>query len=73
MYPSARTSKCGVYDNRIRPWYVTTATPSPKNVLILLDSSSSMGYHNNLDVAKQTAKIVVNALNPEDKVFKWNL
>ena len=69
MYPSARISKCGTYDNRIRPWYVTTATPSPKNIVILLDSSTSMGYHNNLDAAKDTAKIVVSTLNPEDKVF----
>ena len=69
MYPASRISKCGIYDNRIRPWYVTTATPSPKNIVILLDSSTSMGYHNNLDAAKGTAKIVVSTLNPEDKVF----
>lgn len=72
MYPSSRISKCGAYDNRIRPWYVTTATPSPKNIVILLDSSSSMGYNNNLDAAKDTAKIVVSTLNPQDKVYKWN-
>lgn len=72
MYPSARVSKCGSYDNRIRPWYVTTATPSPKNIVILLDSSTSMGYYNNLDAAKDTAKLVVSTLNPQDKVNNWN-
>ena len=73
MYPSARISKCGTYDNRIRPWYVTTATPSPKNIVILLDSSTSMGDHNNLDAAKDTAKTVLNTLNPQDKVHKCEL
>lgn len=71
MYPSARISTCGGYDNRIRPWYVTTATPSPKNIVILLDSSTTMGYQNKLDAAKDTAKIVVSTLNPQDKVHKY--
>ena len=31
-----------------------------------------MGYNNNLDAAKDTAKIVVSTLNPQDKVYKWN-
>ena len=71
MYPAAKTSTCRTYDNRIRPWYVTTATPSPKNIVILLDSSTSMGEKNRLDAAKDTAKLVVSTLNPQDKVNKY--
>ena len=73
MFPAARVSKCGKYDNRIRPWYVTTATPSPKNIVILLDSSTSIGLDHNIDAAKDTAKLVVNTLNPQDKVTNLHL
>ena len=70
MYPAANVSACRKFENRIRPWYVTTATPSPKNIVILLDSSTSMGFNNSLDAAKETAKIVVSTLNPQDKVHR---
>jgi len=70
-YPSSVVSSCHSYDNRLRPWYVTTATPSPKNIIILLDCSTSMGFYNSLEAAKDSAKVVLNTLNPLDKVRKF--
>lgn len=67
-FPSCRVPKCGTFDHRIRPWYVTTATPSPKNIVIMVDSSTSIGYNKTLDDAMKTAKLVVSTLNPQDKV-----
>lgn len=67
-YPGASVSDCDGYDNRLRPWYVTTATPSPKNIIILLDCSTSMGSNGNLEAAIRSSEIVLTTLNPEDKV-----
>ena len=68
-FPACSVSECDSYDNRLRPWYVTTATPSPKNIIILLDSSTSMGLENSLTAAKDSAEIVLSTLNPQDKVL----
>ena len=67
-YPGVGVSDCDSYDNRLRPWYVTTATPLPKNIIILLDCSTSMGFNDNLEAAIRTSEIVLTTLNPEDKV-----
>jgi hypothetical protein len=58
-----------------RPWYVEAATPTPKDVLIVLDISRSMSnwYKPYADTTllkmEQTAAIiVVETLNPNDRV-----
>ena len=33
---------CPSYDPRFRPWYVETATPEPKDVVLVIDTSGSM-------------------------------
>ena len=65
-YPASKVSNCDNYDNRLRPWYNAAATPAPKNVIILLDSSTSMAKY--LKRAKEMAKVVLGTLNPNDKV-----
>ena len=51
-----------------RPWYVETATPTPKDLVLVIDTSSSMELHNRMTIAKRAAKTVVKTLNPNDRV-----
>ncbi|XP_039253566.2 VWFA and cache domain-containing protein 1-like [Styela clava] len=71
-YPKAMKKDCDSYDPRVRPWYVKANVPEPKDVVILIDKSNSMGslYSGKtlLDIAKEASQIVVNTLNPRDRV-----
>ena len=58
---------CDWYDPRFRPFYVDTATPEAKDVVLVIDTSWSM-VGDKLDVAKQAAKTVLDTLNPKDQV-----
>ena len=60
-------ASCSGYDPRFRPWYVETATPEPKDVVLVIDTSGSMGT-NLLNVAKEAAKTVLTTMNPRDRV-----
>lgn len=57
---------CSDFDPRFRPWYVT-ATSGAKNVILMIDTSSSM-LGDGLDVAKTAAKSVINTLSNNDFV-----
>ena len=55
------------------PFYVTTATPDPKDVVLILDTSGSMTFQTasgqtRINVAKEAAKTVINTLSPNDRV-----
>ena len=50
-----------------RPWYVSTATPEPKDVVLVIDTSGSMKY-GRMEVAIKAAQTVVNTLSPDDRV-----
>ena len=54
------------YDPRIRPWYVSS-TSGPKNVMIILDCSSSM-VGTRWQIAKAAAKTILNTLTQQDYV-----
>ncbi len=58
---------CSSYDPRFRPWYVETATPEPKDVILVIDTSGSMGT-TFMKIAKEAAKTVLNTMNPRDRV-----
>ena len=58
---------CRSYDPRFRPFYVETATPEPKDVVLVIDTSGSM-HGNRILVAKEAAKTVLNTMNPRDRV-----
>lgn len=72
IFPSIResidpeTGKCGDYDPRIRPWYVSGSTGG-KNVIIMLDVSGSMDGVR-LNLAKQAAKAIIRTLSNNDFV-----
>lgn len=59
--------KCDGYDPRFRPFYVETATPEAKDVVLVIDTSFSM-VGDKLDTAKEAAKTVLDTLNPKDQV-----
>ena len=52
-------------DPRFRPWFVQAATPTPKDVVVVIDSSGSMGS-TRMSKAKAAAQIVLKTLNPDD-------
>ena len=58
---------CRSYDHRFRPFYVETATPEPKDVVLVIDHSGSMRGES-LRVAKEAAKTVLRTMNPRDRV-----
>ncbi|XP_032221259.2 VWFA and cache domain-containing protein 1 [Nematostella vectensis] len=67
-YPMIRdSSSCSSYDPRYRPWYVEAASPQPKDVILVVDYSGSMGG-SRLPIAKEAAKTVLDTLNPRDRV-----
>ena len=78
QFPATNTSSdCSFYDNRFRPWYVETATPVPKHVVIVLDISGSMketmkgsGGKSRMVVAQEAAATVLGTMNPRDKVCR---
>ena len=60
-------ASCGSYDPRFRPFNVETATPEPKDVVLVIDHSGSMSGKR-LRVAKEAAKTVLGTMNPRDRV-----
>ena len=70
------TAGCRSYDPRFRPFYVETATPEPKDVVLVIDTSGSM-HGDRIVVAKAAAKTVLSTMNPRDRVSKvihdWRL
>ena len=67
IYPGSPQETCNAFDPRNRPWYVA-ATSGPKNVILVIDVSGSMGQFSRLDLAKEAAKTVVNTLTNFDFV-----
>lgn len=66
MWPARQTENCGLYDPRVRPWYVA-ASSGPKNVIMVLDTSGSMqGVR--IELLKEAAKRVVSTLTVADRV-----
>ena len=59
-----------------RPWFKEAATPIPKDVVLMIDTSSSMGNqfgkHRRIWVAREAGKTVLNTLNPNDRVSEFN-
>ena len=68
MFPAFEDkAPCSSYDPRVRPWYVETATPNPKDVVLVIDTSGSMSA-TRLNVTKEAANTVLNTMNPRDRV-----
>ena len=58
---------CRSYDPRFRPFYVETATPKPKDVVLVIDKSGSM-VGSRIRLAKEAAKTFLSTMNPRDRV-----
>ncbi|XP_078384872.1 VWFA and cache domain-containing protein 1-like [Oculina patagonica] len=58
---------CRSYDPRFRPFYVETATPEPKDVVLVIDKSGSMSLKR-MPVAKEAAKTLLSTMNPRDRI-----
>ena len=61
------TEPCDRYDPRVRPFYLETATPEAKDVVLMIDTTHSM-VGNKMKSAKDAAKTVLNITNPRDQV-----
>ena len=61
-----QSEKCGWYDPRNRTWFAATSSV-PKDVVLLIDLSQSMG-DNPLLIAKETAMTIINTLAKRDRV-----
>ena len=66
------TEPCDRYDPRYRPFYVETATPEAKDVVLVVDTSYSM-TGDKLDVAQEAAKTVLDTMNPKDQASNTQL
>jgi len=66
-YPAQSELLCNSYDPRQQPWYVGGSS-GPKQILLLLDTSSSMANDNKLDTMKQAVHRILDALTVGDMV-----
>ena len=66
------TEPCDRYDPRYRPFYVETASPETKDVVLVMDTSRSM-TGDKLDVAREAAKTVLDTMNPKDQASNAQL
>ena len=55
------------YDPRRRPWY-TIAANGPKDVVLVVDTSGSMGENNRLGLTKDALKALIDSLAPTDRL-----
>ena len=67
IWPGRQAFECGAFDPRVRPWYIA-ASSGPKNVVLVLDTSGSMGSNGVLELMKAAAKQIVNTLTVGDRV-----
>ncbi|XP_077995824.1 VWFA and cache domain-containing protein 1-like [Glandiceps talaboti] len=73
IYPSNKLDSCtDGYDGRFRPWYVEAVSPEPKNLVVVIDKSGSMGDKHGgktfMEIAIDAALTVLDTLNPSDRV-----
>ena len=65
IWPAQHSEVCGIMDTRIRPWFVA-ASSGPKDVVIVIDKSGSMGVQNRWNLAINAAKSVIDTLTIGD-------
>ena len=67
MAPAQGRKNCGIYDPRIRPWFVAAAS-GPKDVVLVIDGTNSMvRIDGALRVIREAAVAVVETLNVNDR------
>jgi len=65
QWPNTQWCPASSYDPRFRPWYAAPST-GPKDVIIVVDVSGSMGDQNRAELAKQATKAILNTLSWKD-------
>lgn len=64
-YPATKLTDCDTYDPRFRPYYVSTTTSTPRDVVVVIETSASIrGKY--LFEAKHAALTVMESLGVED-------
>ncbi|KAI0222835.1 VWFA and cache domain-containing protein 1 [Lamellibrachia satsuma] len=66
IFPSTKQSHDVYSEARLRPWYTNVCT-SPKDIVILVDTSAAMKW-TKIKVAKTIAHLLVQGANQNDKV-----
>jgi hypothetical protein len=67
IYPARHSEECGQYDPTVRAWKIA-ADSGPKNVVLVLDTSSSMGNYNRLGLLQDAAIRIVETLSVGDRI-----
>lgn len=65
-YPATKLTDCDTYDPRFRPFYVSTTTSTPRDVVVVIETSSSM-RGDNLFEAKHAVLTVMESLGIDDR------
>ncbi|XP_065942394.1 VWFA and cache domain-containing protein 1 isoform X1 [Magallana gigas] len=65
-YPATKLTDCNTYDPRFRPFYVSTTTTIPRDVVVVLETSSAM-RGDKLFEAKHAVITVMETLGVEDR------
>jgi len=65
-FPGIPTQQCSGYDPRDKEWYIA-ATSGPKDVVLVIDVSGSMATAGRIDLAREAAYRVVDALSVFDQ------
>nr|XP_022331553.1 VWFA and cache domain-containing protein 1-like [Crassostrea virginica] len=65
-YPSTKLTDCETYDPRFRPFYVSTTTSTPRDVVVVLEISASM-RGDKLFQARHAAITVMETLSVKDR------
>ena len=66
MAPAQGRKNCGIYDPRIRPWFVAAAS-GPKDVVLVIDGRNSMVRIDGGLRVREAATAVVETLNVNDR------
>jgi hypothetical protein len=64
---SSDSGMCDGYDPRFRPWYTSGAT-GPKDVVLVLDKSGSMGSMDRISLAREAALVIIDTFSDYDFV-----
>ncbi|XP_063433766.1 VWFA and cache domain-containing protein 1-like [Mytilus trossulus] len=74
LYPATKLDNCKNFDPRFTTPYASTASPSDKDVVIVIDTSASMRQSSavtpktKIVIAKEAANNVIQTLKPNDRV-----
>ncbi|XP_052058299.1 VWFA and cache domain-containing protein 1-like isoform X2 [Mytilus californianus] len=74
LYPATKLTNCDNFDPRFTTPYASTASPSDKDVVIVIDTSASMKQSSavtpktKIVIAKEAANNVIQTLKPNDRV-----